>query len=146
MEQPVHDGGAAGVGQKLALVADQAAGRRMEDEPQPSTAGRPHLDHLGLALGHLLHHDAGMLLVEIDDDLLDGLHHLASRAVELDQHPGTRHAELVTLAAHRLDQDAELQFAAARHFHGVLLVGLGDAQRHVAFRLAQQPVADHAAR
>ncbi len=33
--------------------------------------------HLGLALGHLLHDDAGMLLVDVDDDLLDRLEKLA---------------------------------------------------------------------
>ena len=78
MEQPVHDRGAAGVGEQLALVADEAARRRVEDEPHASAAGRAHLDHLGLALGELLHDDAGVLLVDVDDDLLDRLEQLAA--------------------------------------------------------------------
>ena len=71
--------GAAGVGQQLALVADQAAGRGVEDEALAVAAGGAHLDHLGLALRHLLHDDAGMLLVDVDDDLLDRLEQLARR-------------------------------------------------------------------
>ncbi len=67
------------------------------------------------------------------------------RLVGLDEHARTRNAELVALAAHRLDEDAELQFAASGDFHGVLLVGLGDAQRDVALRLTQQAVANHPA-
>ena len=73
--------GAARVGQQLALIADQAAGRRVEHQPLAAAAGRAHLDHLGLALGHLLHDDAGMLLVDVDDDLLDRLQQLAGRLV-----------------------------------------------------------------
>ncbi len=53
--------------------------------------------------------------------------------------------ELEALATHRLDQDAELQFAAAGDLEGVLVLALGDLERHVAFRLAQEPVADDAA-
>ena len=53
--------------------------------------------------------------------------------------------KLKTFAPHRLDQDAELQLAAAGDVEGVLVVALGDFQRDVAFRLAQQPVADDAA-
>ena len=34
---------AAGVGQQLALIADQAAGRRMEDEALAAGAGRAHV-------------------------------------------------------------------------------------------------------
>ena len=77
MEQAVHDAGAARVGEKLALIADQPAGRRVEDEPLTAAAGGPHLEELGPALGELLHDDAGMLLVEVDDHFLDRLEQLA---------------------------------------------------------------------
>ena len=53
--------------------------------------------------------------------------------------------ELEALAPHRLDQDAELQLAAAGDVEGILVVALGDLQRDVALRLAQQAVADDAA-
>ena len=145
MEQPVHDRGAARVGEQLALIADQARGsaRRTPAATRPPPDGL-HLDQLGLALGHLLHDDAGMLLVDVDHDLLDRLFQLAG-GVAAEQHLGARHRQLEALAAHGLDQDAELQFAAAGHFHRVLVVGFADAQRDVALGLAQQAVADHAA-
>ena len=77
MEQAVHDRRAARVGQQFAVIADEAAGRRVEDEAQAAAARGAHLDHLALALAHLLHDDAGMLLVDVDDDLLDRLEQLA---------------------------------------------------------------------
>ncbi len=61
------------------------------------------------------------------------------------QHLRPRHRKFEALAAHLLDQNAELQFAAAGDFHRVLVVRFAHAQRHVAFGLAQQAVADHAA-
>ena len=73
MEQPVHHRSAARVGEQLALVADQPARRCVEHQPHAAAAGWAHLDHLALALRHLLHHDAGMLVVDVDDDLLDRL-------------------------------------------------------------------------
>ena len=58
---------------------------------------------------------------------------------------GRRDRELEALAPHRLDQDAELQFAAAGNLEGIPALGLGDADRDIALGLAQQPRADHAA-
>ena len=101
---------------------------------------------LAAALGELLHDDAGVLLVDVDDDLLDRLQPLAGLGVGLEQHLRARDGELEALAAHGLDQDAELQFAAAGDLVGVLVVGvLGDADGDVALGLLQQAVADHAA-
>ena len=73
VEQAVHDRGATCVGEQFALVSDEATRRRMKDQPQAAAAGRSHLHHVGFALRHLLHDDAGMLLVEVDDNFLDRL-------------------------------------------------------------------------
>ncbi len=71
---------------------------------------------------------------------------LARGGIGLHHHARPRHGELEPLAAHGLDQDAELQLAAAGHLVGVLGVGvLADADGDVALRLLQQAVADHAA-
>ena len=145
VEQPVHDRGAAGVGQKLALVADQAAGRRVEHQPDPVAAGGLHLDHLGLALRHLLHDDAGMDLVDVDHDLFDRLFQLARCRSRRSSTLGRDTDSSKPSRRIGLDQDAELQFAAAGDLHRILVVGFADAQRDVALGLAQQPVADHAA-
>jgi hypothetical protein len=143
VEQAVHDRGAAGVGQQFALIADQAAGRRVEHQTQAVAAGGAHLDHLGLALAHLLHDDAGMLLVDVDHDFLDRLLPLPVASSFCSTTRG-RDTEAQTFAAHGLDQDRELQFAAARDFHRILVRRLDHAQRDIAFGLAQQAVADHA--
>src|SRR3984957_12073866 len=144
VEQAVHDRRALGVGHQLALIADQAAGRRVEHQPQAVAAGWTHLDHLGLALAHLLHDDTGEFLVDVDDDFLDRLQQLA--VLVLGQHHArTRHRQLEAFAAHGLDQDRELQFAAPRHFHRIPVGGLDHAQRHVAFGFAQQAITDQAA-
>ena len=83
MEQPVEDRGAARVGEELGLIADQPAGRRMEDEARAAAARGPHLEQLGAALAELLDDDAGMLGVDVDNDLFDRLEQRAvGRAAE----------------------------------------------------------------
>ena len=76
--------------------------------------------------GELLDDGAGMLVVDVDDGFLDRLQLLAVGAVAEDD-ARLADGELEALAAHRLDQDAELQLAAAGDLEGVLVVALGDA-------------------
>jgi hypothetical protein len=72
-----------------------------------------------LALGELLHDDAGMLVVDVDDDFLDRLEPLA---VLLAQHDArTADGELEAFAAHVLDEHGELQFATAGDLEGVVV-------------------------
>ena len=66
--------------------------------------------------------------------------------IDLEHDARARHGELEAFAAHGLDQDAELQLAAAGHLVGVLGLGLlGDADGDVALGFLEQPVADDAA-
>ena len=85
-----------------------------------------------------------MRVVDVDDDLLDRLELFAVSSSREDD-ARLADGELEALAAHRLDQDAELQLAAAGDLEGVLVLALGDLQRDVALRLAQEPLADDAA-
>src|SRR5581483_7158217 len=78
VEQAVHHRGAARVRHELALVADEAARRHVEDEPLTAAAGGAHLHEVAAALGELLHDDPRVLLIDVDDHLLDGLEPLAS--------------------------------------------------------------------
>ena len=78
--------GAARVGQELGLIADEAAGRRMEDEALAAGAGRAHVLQVGAALGELLHDDAGIGLIDVDDDFLDRLELLARRLIDAEDH------------------------------------------------------------
>ena len=144
VEQAVHDRGAAGIGEQLALVADQAARGRVEHQPHATAARGSHLGHLGFALGKLLHHDAAVLFVDVDDHFFDRLQQFAA-GIAIEQHLRPRHRQLESLAPHGLDQDAELQLAAAGNLHGILLGGFADPQRDVALGLAQQPFAYHPA-
>jgi hypothetical protein len=82
-------------------------------------------------------------------DLLDVHRHafegFAGLALDLAQHHlGPGHAELVALAAHVLDQDPEVQFAAPGDLELVGVRGLLDPQRDVVLELFQQALAQHA--
>src|SRR5262249_46856943 len=132
VEQPAHDAGAAGVGQELALIADETAGRRQERESLLAAAGGPHLPELALPTRDLVDHDARELLVDVDHHLLDGLEALAGLGIGLEEHAGPRDRELEALAPHGLDEDAELQLAAARDLDGVLLLAFANSDRDIA--------------
>ena len=75
------------------------------------------------------------------------LERLAGDAVDLAQHDARpRHRQLVAFAAHVLDQDREVQLAAARHQERIGVAGLLDAQRDVGQHLLREPVAQVARR
>src|SRR5947209_13428817 len=112
VKQAIHHGAAAGVGEQLALVANQAARGSMKDEAHAPAAGGAHIPHLGFALRKFLYDDTGMALVDVDHHLLDRLEQLA-RVTALEQHLWSRDGNLESLAAHGLDQNAKLQLAAA---------------------------------
>src|SRR6185437_9784327 len=145
VEEAVHHRRAARVGHELAKIADEAAGGRKKDEPEAPAAGGAHFHHLALALAHLLHHDARMLLVDVDHSLLDRLEDFAIVAAP-EQHLRPRDAEFEALAAHGLDQDRELQFAPPRDHIGVGIGRLLHFQRDIALGFLEQAVADDAAR
>ena len=81
VEDPVHHAGAAGVGQELAVIADQGARGCLEDQALLAGAGRPHLDQLGPPLAELVDHRPGEGLVDVDHHLLDRLQRLAGLRV-----------------------------------------------------------------
>ena len=121
MEQTVHDGGAARIGQQFAEIADQATRWSVEDKAQTIAAGRAHFDHIRLALGHFLHNDARIFLINVDDDFFNRLKQgIGFRIARIDD-LWTRNGQLEALAAHLLDQNSQLQFAAACDFERILV-------------------------
>ena len=76
-----------------------------------------------------------MRVVDVDDDLLDRLQPLARARVLSVDDLRARHGQLEAFAAHVLDEDGELQLAAAGDVVGVLIVGFADADGDVALRL-----------
>ena len=145
VEQPVHHTGSSSVGQEVPVIADQAAGRDVHDDAQLAAAGRTHVDQRTLAFRQRLKDRAAVVFIDVDLDLLDGLDGPAGFRVYLHHHTRPADRQFEALAAHGLDQDAELQFAAAGDLEAVLRRPVLDLERDIAFRLPEQPVADHPA-
>ena len=143
-EQAVHDPGAACIGQEFTVIADQAARRGREGDAGLAAARGAHVGHFRLAQGHLVDDRARVLIVHVDHD---GFIRLGALAVFVfaEQHARAADAQFKALAAHRFDQHAQLQFAAASHVEAVLVGGFGNADRDIRFRFAHQAIADHAA-
>ena len=133
-EDVVHDAGALGVGHELRAEADQPARRNPELEPHAAAAVVHHLRHHALALADLRDDDALMILRHVDDQLFDRLDHLA--VDRLGDDVGTRDLQLEAFAAHHLDQNRQLQLAAADDLHLLGRVGRLEADRDVAEQLA----------
>src|SRR5690606_5478178 len=142
-EQAVHDPGAAGVGQELAMIPDQAAARRAEGDAGLTAARWAHVGHLAFAQRDLLDDGAGEFFVHVHNDRLVRL--LAAVGTIAEQHTRPADRQLEAFAAHVLDQHAELVLAAACDFERVLAGALGYPNGNVGFRLPLQPVAEHAA-
>src|SRR3546814_20661404 len=53
LEQSVHDAGAAGVGQKFAVIADQAARRAAEGDARLAAARRTHIGEVEIGRAHV---------------------------------------------------------------------------------------------
>ena len=86
-----------------------------------------HHRHLALATGDDVDDLAGVLLGEVDREVLDGL---VLDAVDLvDDHLGLADLQLVALAAHRLDEDGEVQHATPVDDPAIGRLGGLDAQR-----------------
>ncbi len=117
----------------------ETARRNPELETDATAAVIDHLGHDALARAELRDHDALEVLGHVDDEILDGLD---ADAVDLLRHDlGTRHLQLESLAPHHLDQDRQLQLAAADHLHLLGRFGVLDAQRDVAQQLPRQTIA-----
>ena len=144
-EHPVQHARTAGVGEELALIADQAARGGDEADARLAGARGAHVLQLRLTGRQLFDDDAGELVVHVDHHVFDGLETRAGLFVLLVNHARARDGDLETFAAHAFDQHAELQFATARDFIGVLVDGFGDADGDVGLGFLQQAVADDAA-
>ena len=100
-----------------------------------------HAGELALAQAERLDHGALILVGHVDDELLERFEQAAAR-VAVGDHLGLGDAELHAFAAHLLDQDGEVQLAAARDLDAVGTPQVFDAQRHVDAQLALEAVLD----
>ena len=138
LEDVVDEAGAARLGEELGAEADQAAGGHEVVDPHPAGAVVDHVLHPALAEREQLRDDADVLLGHVDRHALDRLVDLAVDLAR--EHLRLADGELEALAAHHLDEDRELQLAAALDLPDVGPLGVADAQRDVADQLLVEPV------
>src|SRR5207302_10349592 len=106
-----HHAGPAGQGQDQAAKADQRPRRREVREPGSTARVGAHRLELRAARAEGLGDGAAGVEAAVDDALLD---RLVTFAIDLARDNGrARDLELVALAAHGLDQDRQVQLAAA---------------------------------
>ena len=99
-----------------------------------------HHGHLTLAAGHHIDHLAGVFLGHVNAQFLDGLTFYTIDV--LDDDLGLSHLELISLAAHLLDEHRQVQHAASEDVPCVLILGALDAQGQVLVQLTLQTVPD----
>ena len=116
-----HHALAAGIGHKLAAVAEQAAARHGELEAHAVGAG--HVIHHAAATADLLDDGARVLAGHIGDHPLHRLE-LVAVLVIVEEHLRLGNLELVALTAHVLDEHGEVKLAAAADAEGIGGVGL----------------------
>ena len=126
--------GAARIGEKLAAQSDQAARRDAELHAHAAGMMVHHFFHFAAARAEKFHHDADEIFRAIDDEQFERLDAAAIFGAHHDFRLADHH--LVAFAAHRLDQDRELQFAAAQHAESVGGAHVFDAQRDVGEQFA----------
>src|SRR5580692_7892358 len=138
VEQRVHDDGSAGVGEQLAAQADQAAAGHPEFDAHAAVAVIVHVGGFAFARSQLFHYDADEFLGDVYRQVLDRLHQLAIDALGYDLR--FAHHQLEAFATHHLDQDGELQLAAAHHLERIRGAGVFHAHRDVGEQLLGQPL------
>src|SRR6185436_5739354 len=138
-KEVIHDAGPFRVGEELRAEPDQPARGDAELEPDAAAAVVHHLGRHTAPRARLRDDHALKFLGHVDDQVLHRLH---LHAVDL---PGdnlrARDLHLVPFAAHHLDQDRQLQLAAADDLQLLGRVRVLDAQRHVAEQLLRQALA-----
>ena len=142
VEDRVHDALAVGVGQELAAIAEQAAAGHTELDAG-AAVHHLHVHQDGLA-GAQSGHDVALIgLGHVDDNALHRLHDLAVLLVG--QNVRGADLQLVTFAAHGLNQDGQVHFATAHYAEGIVGGGIFHTQGNVLQQLALQAVTDLAA-
>ena len=108
----VHNSVALGICEEISSVTDQAAGRNGELKSCVAAVDYAHIEQLAFALAEFLDDVAREFLRDIDEA---GLHRLEELAVfiPLIDYFRLTDREFVSLAAHGLDQNGQVEFSAA---------------------------------
>src|SRR5260370_15088538 len=138
-EVVVHDGLAAGAVHEPRAQTNQTTGRDGEFDVRHF---RPaiELETFGPAIAHQLHHRPHVSRRHLDHKVFDGLEGFAADFFGDDAR--FAHAQLEAFAAHVLDEDGQVQQAAAGDVELLALLGAGDdAQGDIGFQLSHKAIA-----
>src|SRR5450432_792426 len=126
IEQGIHHDGAAGVGEQLAAQANQSAASDAEFYAYTAVSMIVHVDDLSFAGAELFHDHANKFFGNIDGEFFHRLHQFAADTFGDDFRLADHQFE--TFAAHHLNKNGELQFAAAHDGESVRGAGVFNAQ------------------
>ena len=132
----VLEAGAGGQGHELGLKADEAAGGDLVVQAHPALAVGDHVLELAAALAQGLHDGALAGLLHVHGQLLVGLADDAVDLAEDDLRAGD--GQFVAFPAHVLQQDGQVQLAAAGDAELLRVGALLDTQGDVVDQLALQ--------
>src|SRR5882762_1061608 len=139
IENGVNQRGPARIREQLAAQADQAARGDFEIEAHAAGIVIAHLEHFATTAADSFENDADEVFRDVDHQPLERLQLAAVFSTHHDF--GFADHQLETFAAHRFDQDGELQFATAENAKRFRRIGIFDANRNVGEQLFLQPVA-----
>ena len=134
----VHNAVSFGIGKELVTEPDKPSGGNLK--LQPHIAGHfMHVDQLGLAGSQIFHDNAHEILRHINSQRFHGFHGMSVFIFAQDD---LRLADLHFKAfpAHRLNQNGQMQFAAAFYDKGVGVLCFLHAHGHVGLNLFHQTV------
>src|SRR4029077_8891173 len=112
-ENRVNQGGAARIGEELAAETDQSARRNAELHAHAAGMMVDHFFHFAAAAAEKFHNDADEIFRAVNDEELERLDTAAVFCSDDDFRFADHH--FVAFAAHRFNQNGELQFAASEN-------------------------------
>ena len=144
VEKRIHHDGASSIGEQLAAKSYQAAAGDTKLNAHPSITVIVHVDNLTFSPTELLHHHPNKGLRHIYRQVLHRFHQLSIHALGNDLR--FAYHQFVTLAAHHLDKNRELQLTASHHLEGIRAAGFLYPQRYVGQQLFVEAFAQIARR
>ena len=131
--------GAASIGEQLAAQSDQSARRNFKVHAHTAGAVIVHLQHFAAPGAQGFQNDANEVFRNIHDQAFDRLELFATFVANDDL--GLADHQLKTFAAHGLNQNGQLQFAAAEYPERFRRVGILHANGNVGQQFALQAIA-----
>ena len=140
VKQMAHHAHALGGVDEVGFKTNQAAHRNQRLDGN-LVADVIHVRDLRLAAGKIFHDRAEVFARNFHKQFFNRLERLTVRAF-FPKHLGTRHQDFMAFAAHLLDENRNLHFAASAHCENFRVAGLFDAQCDVRANFFHQAIPD----